>query len=131
MPGETTQVDTLRRRYALLPAGSSSASTTGLISAVPASRCVLEASGAEASMTSTVLAPIAGLSVFERIVVGIDATPESLEAARQAAVLRAPEGTLHLLAVVQTAKAVHAGFAAGGVADQMLTEAQAALERAE
>lgn len=72
----------------------------------------------------------AALPVFDRIVVGIDDTPESLEAARQAAVLRAPGGMLHLLAAVHTATAIHAGFAASSVADQMLTGARAMLERA-
>jgi len=79
---------------------------------------------------TTAVPTTATLSVFDRIVVGIDDTPESLEAARQAAILRAPRGVLHLLAAVDTAKAVHAGFSARPVADQMLTGARAALERA-
>ncbi len=74
--------------------------------------------------------PSTSRSALDRIVVGIDDTPESLEAARQAAVLRAPGGMLHLLAAVHTATAIHAGFAASSVADQMLTGARAMLERA-
>ncbi|MEJ7790415.1 MAG: universal stress protein [Gaiellaceae bacterium] len=70
------------------------------------------------------------VSLFDRIVVGIDETPESLEAARQAAVLRSPGGTLHLLAVVDAAKAIHTGFAASAVADQMLNGGRQALDRA-
>jgi len=70
------------------------------------------------------------VSLFDRIVVGIDETPESLEAARQATVLRAPGGTLHLLAVVDAAKAIHTGFAARRVADQMLNGGRHALDRA-
>lgn len=77
--------------------------------------------GADASTAS---------SVFDRIVVGVDDTPESLEAARQAAVLRAPVGALHLLAVADVAKAAHAGFAARAAAEQLLTEARSALEGA-
>ncbi|HEU6446402.1 MAG TPA: universal stress protein [Gaiellaceae bacterium] len=68
--------------------------------------------------------------MFDRIVVGVDDTPESLEAARQAAVLRVPEGALHLLAVAETTKAAHAGFLAGAAAEQLLTDARVALERA-
>ena len=82
-------------------------------------------------MTISASAPTtSALSVFSRIVVGIDDTPESFEAARQAAVLRAPGGVLHLLAVVHTAQAARAGLAAPAIADQMLTGARAALDRA-
>lgn len=70
------------------------------------------------------------VGTFQRILVGIDDTPEAVEAARQAAVLRGSGGTLHLLAVVDVAKASHAGFAAPKVADQMLICARGALERA-
>lgn len=75
-------------------------------------------------------APATALSVFDRIVVGVDDTPESQEAVRQAVALRAPGGMLNLLAVVDTAKTVHAGSAAPAAAAQMLTGARAALERA-
>lgn len=74
--------------------------------------------------------PTTALSVFDRIVVGIDDTPESQEAVRQAVALRAPGGMLHLLAVVHTVKAVHAGSSAPAAANRMLTGARAALERA-
>ena len=71
----------------------------------------------------TIAAPVGvhlPLPFFDRIMVGIDETPESLEAAQQAAVLRAPGGTLHLVAVVQPSKAIHAGLAAPAIAEQML-----------
>lgn len=84
-------------------------------------------------MTGTALASdvaSADLAPFRRIVVAVDETVESQEAARQAAVLRAPGGDLHLLATVNAAAAAHAGFAAPGLVDQMLLGARAALDRA-
>lgn len=75
-------------------------------------------------------APESARSVFDRIVVGVDDTSESLEAVRQAAVLRAPDGALHLLAVVETAKAAHAGFGARAAAEHLLSAARVALDRA-
>lgn len=74
--------------------------------------------------------PHTATELFERVVVGIDDTPHAFEAARQAAVLRVPGGTLHLVAVVDSGKAVHAGFGAAHLADQMLLSARAALEKA-
>ena len=50
--------------------------------------------------------------VFDRIVCGVDSSPESLEAARQADRLRASEGLLRLATVADVNVAVHAGFAA-------------------
>ena len=79
---------------------------------------------------TTAVTSTSALSVFDRIVVSIDDTPEGVEAARQAAVLRLPDGRLHLLAAIHTATAAQAGFAARGFADQMLTGARAALEQA-
>ena len=69
--------------------------------------------------------------VFERIVCGIDGTPESLEAARQAQRLRDPDGTLALAAVADVDAAVHAGYAMSHVLDEIEATARGALERAE
>ncbi|HEU6444577.1 MAG TPA: universal stress protein [Gaiellaceae bacterium] len=70
------------------------------------------------------------IDIFQRVLVGVDDTPHAFEAARQAAVLRTPGGTLHLVAAVDSGKAVHAGFAAAAVADQMRYSAQEALDAA-
>jgi nucleotide-binding universal stress UspA family protein len=47
------------------------------------------------------------VGVFERIVCGVDGSPESLEAVRQADVLLEPGGRLVLVAVVDPAQALH------------------------
>ena len=70
-----------------------------------------------------------GPPIFERIVCGVDGTPESLVAVRQAVRLGA-DGTLSVMAVVPLAKATHAGFAAPHAADLLQEEAQAALAEA-
>jgi nucleotide-binding universal stress UspA family protein len=70
------------------------------------------------------------LHVFDRIVCGIDGTPESLEAARQAERLRSPEGILRLAAVTEVKTAVHAGWAMSHVMDQLDASARAGLQRA-
>lgn len=66
----------------------------------------------------------------ERIVCGIDETPESLEAALQAARLRAPGGVLVLVAVAEVALAARAGWAAVRVADRIWGGCEDALRRA-
>lgn len=68
--------------------------------------------------------------VFERVVCGIDGTPESLEALRQADKLRPSSGRLHLLAVAELRRAVHGGFAASTLHDEIATEAERALAQA-
>jgi len=68
--------------------------------------------------------------VFDRIVCGVDQTPESLEAARQADRLRLPEGTLRLAAVSEVNTAVHAGWAMSHVLEELDAAARAALHRA-
>ena len=65
--------------------------------------------------------------IFRRIVCGVDGTPESLVAVRQAARLRDPDGSLQLTAVAPIARAAHAGFAAPRAAELMQEEAEAAL----
>lgn len=44
--------------------------------------------------------------MFERVVCGVDGSPESLEAVRQASVLTAPDGRLVLVAVVDAERAI-------------------------
>lgn len=68
--------------------------------------------------------------VFERILVGIDETPQSIEALYQAQRMLAPGGELHLLAVADVSIAVHAGYAAAQVLDEIKIGAQEALARA-
>jgi nucleotide-binding universal stress UspA family protein len=70
-------------------------------------------------------------SLFDRIVCGIDETPESLEAVRQAARLRPPDAGLHLFSAVYLAGAVAAGWSAPRIAEELEREAGAALRRAQ
>ncbi len=70
------------------------------------------------------------VSVFERIVCGVDETPASLEAVGRAARLRAPGGTLHLIGVVYLAGAAAAGWSSTRVADELERGAREALDRA-
>ena len=71
----------------------------------------------------------AATAVFDRIVCGIDETPASLEAARQAARLRSPGGLLRLAAVADVDIAVHAGFRTSHVLEELDAAARAAEER--
>jgi nucleotide-binding universal stress UspA family protein len=73
--------------------------------------------------------PGAGL-FFERVLVGVDQTPESLVAAAQAKQLCAPNGRLDLLAVAETYLAAHAGHAARVAEDDIIAGASAMLDRA-
>jgi nucleotide-binding universal stress UspA family protein len=70
-------------------------------------------------------------SVFERIVCGVDGTPASLVAVRQALRLQDEEGSVLLLAVANLAQAAHAGMAATHAADLLQHDAQAALAEAQ
>jgi nucleotide-binding universal stress UspA family protein len=67
---------------------------------------------------------------FERVICGVDATDESIDAARQAARLVSPDGRLVLVAVAELEVAAQAGFAAAMVANELEEEARSALERA-
>jgi nucleotide-binding universal stress UspA family protein len=71
-----------------------------------------------------------GLQIFDRIVCGVDGSPESLEAARQAERIRSPEGTLRLAAVTNVKVAVHAGYAMSHVLDELDATAREGLRRA-
>lgn len=68
--------------------------------------------------------------VFERVVCGIDGSPQSFEALRQVERLRLANSKLHLVTVAELSLAVHGGFAAPGLYDRLLTDAESALARA-
>lgn len=68
--------------------------------------------------------------MFERVVCGVDPGPESQVAALQAARLTAEGGMLLLVGVVETEAAVHAGWAAGQVLEQLEKDSVEALEEA-
>ena len=68
--------------------------------------------------------------MFERVVCGVESSPESLIAVHQAARLVDPMGQLVLAAVAETSLAVHAGWAATPVYDQIVAEARTALQLA-
>lgn len=74
--------------------------------------------------------PGGGEAVFAHVLVGIDETPESLVAAAQARVLRAPGGRLVLLAVTERYLAAHAGLAAAHAEDDLAAATSDALARA-
>lgn len=74
--------------------------------------------------------PVERVDIFDRIVVEVDETPESLVAAVQAKRLVDPGGTLELLGVLERASASHAGVAAVHAADEAETEIATALEHA-
>jgi nucleotide-binding universal stress UspA family protein len=75
-------------------------------------------------------ATIVVVSVFDIVVCGIDESPEGLEALRQAERLRPPSSRLHLLTAAERALAVHAGWGASGVLEQIEAGARDALARA-
>ena len=68
--------------------------------------------------------------IFERVICGVDATEESLDAARLAARLATADGRLVLVAVAELEVAAQAGFAASMVAKELEEEASGALDRA-
>lgn len=69
-------------------------------------------------------------AVFERVVCGVDESSASLEAVRQAQWMLAPDGALYLLAAIDVTPAVHAGWAATTVVDEIRIGARDALARA-
>jgi nucleotide-binding universal stress UspA family protein len=70
-------------------------------------------------------------TVFDRVLVGIDSTDESLVAAAQASALRAPGGQLVLVAGVERHLAAHAGLFAAHAEDALTLGTSAELERAQ
>lgn len=81
-------------------------------------------------MSVTTRNPMPQQGVFDRVVCGIDESPQSLEALRQVERLRPASGSLHLVAVAELSLAVHGGFAAAHLLEQIESGAQHALERA-
>jgi universal stress protein A len=69
-------------------------------------------------------------SIFRRILCGVDGTPASLVAVRQAMRLQDEGGALQLTAVANLAKAAHAGMAAPHAAELLQGEAETALAEA-
>jgi nucleotide-binding universal stress UspA family protein len=69
-------------------------------------------------------------AIFKRILCGVDGTPESLFAVRQAVRLKDPDAELYLVSVAPIAKAAQAGFAAPHAAELLQHEAEAALAEA-
>jgi nucleotide-binding universal stress UspA family protein len=69
-------------------------------------------------------------SVFDGIVCGVDGTPESLFAVKQARRLQGPDGSLLLVAAAHLAKAVHAGMVAPHAAQRLRDEAAEAMAEA-
>jgi nucleotide-binding universal stress UspA family protein len=72
----------------------------------------------------------AAADLFERIVCGVDGTPESAFAVRQAVRLSGTGATLVLVAVADVAAAAQAGMAAAHAAGLLEQEAEAALAEA-
>ncbi|HEX9351824.1 MAG TPA: universal stress protein [Gaiellaceae bacterium] len=70
------------------------------------------------------------MSVFDIIVCGVDESPEGLEALRQTERLRPPGSRLHLVTAADRSLAVHAGWGASGVLEQIETGSRKALARA-
>ena len=73
---------------------------------------------------------ITALEIFDRVVCGVDGSVQALEAARQAARLRSPKGTLRLAAVTEVNTAVHAGFAMSHVLTELDAASREGLRRA-
>jgi nucleotide-binding universal stress UspA family protein len=71
------------------------------------------------------------VSVFSRILVGVDGTDWGFEALRQSLALAPADAVLRAVTVLDSAPAVHAGFQASRLADLLADEATEARETAE
>lgn len=76
------------------------------------------------------VAPEGAAEVFDRIMCGVDGTPQSVQAVRQAARLRAPGGSLAVVTVIEVGLAAEAGWLATQAAAEMRREAERGLESA-
>jgi nucleotide-binding universal stress UspA family protein len=70
-------------------------------------------------------------SIFERVVCGVDGSEAGAIAARAAARVTRPDGSLVLVSVDDPSVAVHAGWAMAKVAEELAEEARDALARGE
>ena len=70
------------------------------------------------------------LVVFQRIVCGVDGSPEGLEALRQAALLRAPEGRLVAVTVFDASPAAGTGLGAARLTVKRREDAKEASDEA-
>ncbi len=68
--------------------------------------------------------------VFDTVVCAVDRSDESLEAAKQAARVVAPDGKLVLASAIELEVAAQAGWAAASVAQELQGDAQVALDQA-
>ena len=78
----------------------------------------------------TATGPAASDSIFDRVLVGVDDTPESVVAAAQARALMPPAAHLAVVAVAETHFAAHAGAAASFAEGGLETETADVLEQA-
>jgi len=69
------------------------------------------------------------ISLFDRVVCGVDRSDAGIAAARAAARLTAPDGALTLVSVNDPSIAVHAGWDMARLIEDLAAEAQSALER--
>lgn len=69
--------------------------------------------------------------VFDRVVCGVDSTEAGLAAARAAARVASPLGSLTLVSVHDPTAAVHAGWSMSHVLEQLAADAKGALEEGE
>lgn len=70
-----------------------------------------------------------GTRLFDRVLCGVDQSEAGVAAARVAATVTAPEGTLTLLAVEDPSIAVHAGWNMPHVLEELAADAAGALEQ--
>lgn len=68
-------------------------------------------------------------TVFDRVVCGVDASVAGATAARAAARITSPDGSLALVTANDTSVAVHAGWDMAQILEELAIEAQAGLER--
>lgn len=69
--------------------------------------------------------------MFNRVLCGVDESPESRVAVRQAARVTGPRAHLVLAAVADLGPVIQAGWSATAVSDEIVGEAQAALAAAQ